>query len=134
MLMAEKDGWTAGRVNFDYDGRCLGLCFNRNESACVSGKQLYEAAQKISRGQPLTRTRMGGTVKTSNSIPGVEVFRTQAGGILEKLGIQTGDTITSLNGIKVKNSANFFQAIGYTAPENINLTISREGKEHNFSM
>jgi len=125
----QGDGITSGRINFDDNGQCLGVCFSRNESVCVNAWQLYEASQRVARGQPLNKTRMGGTIKTSERIPGVEVFRTQAGGTLDKLGVQIGDTITNLNGFAVRNSADFFRAIGYTSSQNIALTVSREGQE-----
>lgn len=132
--MIEDDGhMAAGRVNFDFDGRCLGVCFSRNESVCINGRQINEAAQKVASGQPLRRTRMGGTVKSSMTSPGVEVFRTQPGGILDKLGVKAGDTVISLNGYKTKNSAEFFRAIGYTCVPNITISIIREGKELTLS-
>lgn len=63
--------------------------------------------------------------QTNLKIDGFKLQNIQEGGVFDKIGLQNGDILHSINGVSVSSKESFLQALK-TADKSMNLQITRD--------
>jgi serine protease Do len=120
-------------------GGSVGIAFDIPSTTAKSVVDQIKSTGKVTRGwigvtiQPVTDDIAASLGLKSAS--GAIVDEPQSGGPAAEAGLQSGDVITHMDGVEVKDSRDLARKVGAVAPgQTIKLTVVHNGKEHTVDL
>lgn len=84
---------------------------------------------------PIQQELLGGRVRLTGPVSGVQVLSVVRNSPAEQGGMETGDTVTEVNGVQVVNRADLMREIGKLAPEQRALVkVNRPGQSESLPL